>query len=404
MALSEKGGEAADSVLARLALASTSLHPDHIADVVADEVARAGLGDATLYLACLEQRELRLLGPRRAGDDARPIAIGDSPAAIAYRTERPVIEELSDGNACVWLPLMDSAERLGVMSVQTDASLDEAGLIYGQAIANLVAELISNKKDYGDVFTRTRRTRELTIAAELRWSMLPPLTFTGRNLTITGIVAPAYEIAGDTFDYAVNGDVAHVTILDAVGHGLEAARIANLAVGTYRNSRRAGMTPVETYRAMNDTIAEQFGSEKFATAQLATADLMTGRLCWVNAGHPSPMVIRGGRRVDLTSDVWLPVGLADAEHGDPPISETQLEPGDLVVFFTDGVVEARSSTGIEFGRDRLAGVLERASAASEKPAEILRLVAVELQLHQRDVLQDDATLLLLAWDGPPAQS
>ena len=382
-------------------MVSTTLHPDDIADVIAAEVAKAGLGEATLYLSCLEQLEMNRLGP--SGDDSDPavIPVDDSPAAIAYRTERPVVES-GAGMAQTWFPLMDSAERLGVMSVRTDAPLDDEGLTLGQAIANLAAELIANKKDYGDVITQTRRTRPLTIAAELRWSMLPPLTFTGQNLTITGLLAPAYEIAGDTFDYAVNGDVAHITILDAVGHGLEAARIANLAVGVYRNSRRNGLDPVQTYQVMNQTIAEQFGPEKFATAQVATAHLSTGRLCWVNAGHPTPMVIRRGRRIDLESKVWLPIGLADPQLGSPPLSDTQLEPGDIVVFFTDGVVEARSAQGEQFGRDRLAEVLERAVAASERPAETLRLVGLELQLHQRDALQDDATILLLAWDGPPA--
>lgn len=390
-----------ESVLVRLALASTTLHPDDIADLVAGEMAAAGLGEARLYLVCLEQRELRLLGPHREGRDGAPIEIGDSPAALAYRTERPAIEEVTAGLFRVWLPLMDSAERLGVISLETEHKLDEDTLRLCQAISNFAAELIANKKEYGDVITQTRRNRKLTLAAELRWSMLPPLTFTGQNLTITGIVAPAYEIAGDTFDYAVNGDIAHITILDAVGHGLEAARIANLAIGTYRNSRRSGMSAVETFEAMNRTIAEQFGPEKFATAQVATAQLSTGRLCWVNAGHPAPMVIRKGRRVDLPSEIWLPVGIADPHLGPPPLSEAQLEPGDIVVFFTDGVVEARSAAGVEFGRDRLAAVLERAAAVSEKPAETLRLVAHELQLHQRDALQDDATLLLLAWGGPP---
>ena len=398
----EAGGKNEASVLERLSLASTTLHPDDIATVVAEEASAAGLGDVRLYLSCLEQRQLIPLPAR--GEKSRPtdpLSIEDSPAGRAYRSERPVVEGLVTADrVTVWIPLMDSAERLGVMAV-TAGTLGDDEMRLAQAIANLAAELIANKSDYGDVITGTRRTRPVTLAAELRWSMLPPLTFTGQNLTISGIVAPAYEIAGDTFDYAVNGDVAHLMILDAVGHGLEAARIANLAVGVYRHSRRSGLDAVETYRAMNDTIATQFGPEKFATAQVATLELPTGRLRWVNAGHPTPMVIQDGRRIDLSSHVWLPVGLADADSGPLPTSEAQLEAGDLVVFFTDGVVEARSPSGAEFGRDRLANVLERAVALGEKPAETLRLVSHELLSHQPEKLPDDATLLLLSWDGPP---
>lgn len=393
----------ADSVLLRLSLVSTTLHPDDIADVVREEVAKAGLGEARLYLACLEQRDLIAFDPNADSEPER-LPIDDSPAATAYKCERLVSEAGSGGGSRTWFPLMDSAERLGVMRLDTELPIAEDRLHLCQAIANLAAELVANKKAYGDSITRTRRTRDLTVAAELRWSMLPPLTFTGQNLTISGIVAPAYEIAGDTFDYAVNGDRAHIMILDAVGHGLEAARIANLALGVYRHSRRSEMGLEDTYGAMNETIADQFGPEKFATAQVAAAELSTGRVSWVNAGHPSPMVIRDGRRVDLASEVWLPVGLSDAEVGKPPVSEARMEPGDLVVFFTDGVVEARSANGLEFGRDRLGAVLERAAEAKEKPAETLRLVAHELLLHQRDKLRDDATLLLLAWDGPPGSA
>ena len=398
----ESAGRQSTAILERLALASTTLHPDDIATLVAQEVSGAGLGDARLYLACLEQRELIPLPARgeTPSTDNR-IDIDDSPAGTAYRSELPVVEAGDEAETVtVWLPLMDSAERLGVMALTTNTMADDQMRLC-QAIANLTGELISNKTDYGDLITQTRRTRPVTVAAELRWSMLPPLTFTGQNLTITGIVAPAYEIAGDTFDYAVNGDVAHLTILDAVGHGLEAARIANLAIGVYRHSRRSRLDPAHTYRSMNETIAAQFGPEKFATAQVATLQLSTGRLRWVNAGHPTPMVIRGAHRIDLPSHVWLPVGLADPESGEPPTSEAHLQPGDLVVFFTDGVVEARSASGVEFGRDRLGALLERAVALGEKPAETLRVVSHELLSHQPDKLRDDATLLLLSWDGPP---
>jgi hypothetical protein len=402
MAPEGTGGPIDDSVLVRLALASTTLHPDDLADLVADEVARAGLGEAAVYLVCLEQRTLRRLGPHREGNEPAEVEVGESAAGLAYRRERPVVEGGEGGGFCAWYPLMDSAERIGVISVRTDVEPDRDRLTLCQAVANFAAELVANKRAYGDRFASVQRVRPLSIAAELRWSMLPPLTFSGQNMTITGIVAPAYEIAGDTFDYAVNGDVAHITILDAVGHGLEAARIADLAIGVHRNSRRCGMSPVETYQAMNDAVEKEFGHEKFATAQIATADLSTGELSWVNAGHPAPMVVRDGRRVDLRTNVWLPVGLADPRLGPTRVSEAQLEPGDLVVFFTDGVVEARSPSGAEFGRKRLGNVLEAAARKGEKPAETLRLAAQELFSHQGETLHDDATLLLLAWDGPPA--
>src|SRR5688500_18643558 len=109
----------AAGALIRLALTSTTLHPDEISAAVAAEVARAGLGEAALYLACLEQRELLPLSARRSGGP-EGIDIDGSAAGTAYRTEEPVVESGADGVVRAWLPLMDSAERLGVMSLRTE--------------------------------------------------------------------------------------------------------------------------------------------------------------------------------------------------------------------------------------------------------------------------------------------
>jgi serine phosphatase RsbU (regulator of sigma subunit) len=154
---------------------------------------------------------------------------------------------------------------------------------------------------------------------------------------------------------------------------------------------------LDTYRSMDELVALEFGEEKFATAQLATLELSTGRLRWLNAGHPAPMVIRNGRRVDLGSDIGLPVGLGGP---DPVVNAESLEPDDVLLLFTDGITEARSVDGTEFGRERLADLTERAVAAGQPSAETVRLLSHAVLGHQVDVLQDDATLLLVSWTGP----
>ncbi len=394
-----------------LAVASTRLHPDDIPGVVAEEAAKLGVAQLFIYLSDMEQRLLVPL-PAPGLEALGPLAIDGTVAGRAYRTERPVVVPNGSGNggaddqgASIWLPLLDSAERIGVVFADVPGEVDDERIGRLTGMSNLVAEIIANKSDYGDVIVRTRRTQEMTLAAEMRWSMLPPLTFTGRNLTISGIVEPAYEIAGDTFDYAVNRDTGHLAIIDAVGHDLEAARIANLAVSSYRHSRRRDLGLVDTYRAMDQVLSEQFGQEKFATAQLATLTLSTGQLCWLNAGHPAPMLVRSGHRLDLVAEVSLPIGLSHPHPGgEPKLARSQLEPGDIVLFFSDGVIEARSLEGEEFGRDRLADLLVRAVAGGQEPPETMRTLGHAILAHQLGVLQDDSTLLVLAWQGPPNES
>ncbi|HET9443306.1 MAG TPA: PP2C family protein-serine/threonine phosphatase [Acidimicrobiales bacterium] len=400
-------GTGVAAALAGLSHASTRLHPDEIPAVAAAEATKLGVTEFAIYLVDLEQRALV---PFQATGDpaATSLAVDGTMAGRAYRLEQPVVMRAEEGcpdggtpgGLAAWLPLLDSAERLGVVHVRvrSDALDPVADCL---AFCNLLGEIIANKSSYGDVVAATRRTQELTIGAELRWSVLPPLTFTGRNFTVSGILEPAYAIAGDTFDYAVNGDTAHVAIIDAVGHGLEAARIANLAVASYRHSRRRGLDHVQTYYAMDAALAAQLGWEKFATAQLATLTLSTGRLCWLNAGHPPPLVVRQGHTFDLTAEACLPVGLAYALAAEAEVSEVYLEPDDVVLFFTDGVVEARSADGEQFGRDRLADLMVRTTAGAQTPAETMRLLGHAVLGHQVGGLEDDATLLVLAWHGPP---
>jgi serine phosphatase RsbU (regulator of sigma subunit) len=225
--------------------------------------------------------------------------------------------------------------------------------------------------------------------------MLPPLTYSGPGVSVAGVLEPAYEIAGDTFDYGVNGDDVHLAILDAMGHGLEASVMASLAVSSYRHSRRAGLDLDEMVGAMDAVITSQFPDDRFVTAQLAVLDTVTGRLRYVSAGHPAPMLVRNGRVIgDLDVDPAPPVGLGLRS---PNIMSASLEPGDRLLFLSDGAIEARSPDGELFGRDRLGGLLERAVASGLPSPEVMRRLMHALLDHQEGNLQDDATLVLLEW-------
>src|SRR5829696_1986171 len=171
--------------------------------------------------------------------------------------------------------------------------------------------------------------------------------------------------------------------------------MANLAVGSYRHSRRRGLDLVGTFSAMDQVVGEQFGTERFVTGQLVSLDLSSGRLSWVNAGHPQPLLLRHGNPVDdLHCETSLPLGLG---YVPAEVAEVSLQPGDSVLFLTDGVIEARSPDGTFFGRTRLARLWAEAVASRELPAEILRKLCLSVLDHQQGVLQDDATLLLVVW-------
>src|SRR5665647_719943 len=132
----------------------------------------------------------------------------------------------------------------------------------------------------------------MSLSAEMQWQLLPPLMMSTPQVAIAGALEPAYDVAGDSFDYALNDDVLHLAMIDAMGHGLSAAVMATLAMGAYRHARRLDVGLDGLYAAMDEAIAGQFGADRFVTAQMARLDVRSGLLQWVNAGYPKPLLIR----------------------------------------------------------------------------------------------------------------
>lgn len=386
---------AATEVLGRLIDDAHLAAADQIADLVANHVAALAFSEPVLYLADYEQRMLMPL-PGHHVPVREPLLIEGTLGGRAFRSESVLEADVPDGGCRVWLPLLDGTARLGVMEIAV-GELNEHVEQACRQLAGLVAELIVAKNMYGDHYKMIRRRATMTLAAEMQWNLLPPLTFTSRNLTISGMLEPSYSIAGDTFDYAYDDETIRLAIIDAMGHGFEATMMAAVAVNAYRHGRREGLSIADTFASVDAALAEHFHEDQFATGQVAELDARTGVLRWISAGHPPPILIRDGRAVGaLTCAPTLPLGLG----GDiAEVADEQLEPGDAVLLYTDGVTEARSHEGEFFGSYRLADFVGRATAAGLAPHETLRRLTHALLDHQEGTLQDDATMLLVQWRG-----
>ncbi len=366
------------------------LEPDQVPHLVAEEAARAGFRDVELLLIDRQQVHLSSLttNTRHAVDATLP---GD-----AYRRSRGHIVEEGDAHR-VYVTLVDGEDRIGVLTAVVDSASEDL-LEDARVLAAVAAGLVVSKRAYTDGFEIARRLEAMDLAAEFRWSLLPPLTMSTPRVRIAGMLEPAYEIAGDAFDYAVNGDIAHVAMFDAVGHGLRACQLANLAIAAYRNCRRSGYDLTDTATAIDAALTEQFGESWFVTALMAELDIEHGSLRWLTAGHPLPMLVRGGKVVaTLESPPGMPLGLGGPA---PAVSEVQLEPDDAIFCYSDGVTEARSADGYFFGEERLADYLTRAAADELAPAETVRRLVLRLYEHNPAPLHDDATMLLVNWRNP----
>ncbi len=374
-----------------------------LADAVCGAARVLGVPQAVVYLADYEQA-LLLPMPGRDVPPRRELAVDRTVAGLAFRRAEVMSSPAPHAGGGpdqerMWVPLMSGAERLGILELVVP---DASGRLDAEArlLATLISQLVLTLGASSDMYAQLRRRRSMTLAAEIQWNLLPPLTFADSRVVIAGALEPAYEIGGDTFDYAVNGDTVDLMVLDAIGHGLGAALLASAAVGAYRHARRGQLSLPDAASMLDQVIAEQFDAEKFATAVLAQLDTSTGRLRWLNAGHPDPMVLRHGhlmRPPGCPPD--LPLGLQTNKR---QTCELELQPGDRVLLYTDGIIEARSPDGEFFGEQQLSDFVIRSAGAGFPAPETLRRLMRELLTHQADQLQDDASIVVVEWRGGTA--
>ncbi|MEV6012892.1 PP2C family protein-serine/threonine phosphatase [Streptomyces sp. NPDC051976] len=371
--------------------------PQLIAPLVAEEVARMGGRDVSVLLQDYEQLMLMPL-PGRGLLIEKPQPVSGSPAGAAFLEARTIEVSMADGTR-MFLPLLDGSDQVGVMAVTLDAVDDDDRRLL-RRLAGLVADMVVTKDSYTDTFTMTRRRAPMSVAAEIQWALLPPLRMSVPQVEVAGILEPAYDVAGDSFDYALNGDVLHIAMVDAMGHGLSAAVMATAAIGAYRHSRRSAVSLSGIYAYMDEVIAAQFEPEQFVTAQMMQLNVATGHLQWVNAGHPWPLLIRDHAVVgQLEGSTTLPVGFGGQE---PQVSERTLQPGDRVLCFTDGLIEEHLAGGEQFGLPQLIDAIAEVGRNRPGTRAMVRDLSHTLKRARGGVTTDDATIFLIEWRGGTA--
>jgi hypothetical protein len=383
----------AREMLAGLPSAARLCVPDDLAALLAERGTALGADNVTIYL--VDHEQYALVPVPSTGAEREPLSIEATLAGRCFRHLQ--LQEANDGRE-VWLPLLDGLERLGVIQLEFARADARAGEEMLHAFAAAIAEIVLLKDVYGDLFTLVRRREPMSLAGEIAWNLMPPLTFGTERVVISCVLAPAYDVGGDSFDYAVDASTARLAIFDAMGHGLSAGLLATVAIAAYRHARRTGQDLPATVATVDAAIADTFTGEQFVTGLFAELDLATGRLTWHSAGHPTPLLLRGPRVVKfLDTEPGLPLGLGAALGQPPRIAAQSLEPGDRLLLYSDGVVEARDAQGEFFGADRLADLVTRATAAGQPAPETMRRLMHAILDHQAGDLQDDATTMLVEW-------
>jgi serine phosphatase RsbU (regulator of sigma subunit) len=390
-------GELLQEILRRTHLSSA---PD-LASVVAEEARLIGVDPLKIYLLDHEQKHL-IPVPSPGTQDRETLPIQGTVAGRAFASTSMLQLEDDDGGRRLWLPLIDGTERLGVVEMSFGGrreALAEAMVALCERLSHLIATLLTNKDLYSDYFKRLRRRESMTIASELVWDLVPPQVLATDAFVLAALLEPAYDNGGDAYDYAINDDgVLHFAVFDAMGHGLAAAGVAAFTLAAYRHSRRRGESLAARYEAIDVAVFEQYPTtSRFATGLMAEIDLASGCLRWISAGHPPPLLLRDGHLIkplDVTPSPPLGLQLAP----DPPVQgEEWLEPGDMLLLYTDGRTEARRPDGELFTVERLGEFIERQAANGLPAPETLRGLREAIIERGEGSLRDDATALLLEW-------
>jgi serine phosphatase RsbU (regulator of sigma subunit) len=373
--------------------------PEDLPEIVMRAAPRLDVNALIIHLVDHQQRVLvPLSGPMVP---QREVVAVDGTVAGRTFTTGTVYDIVGEDDVTVWIPLVNGSERLGVLEVTAGGELTGQVRDGCETVAALLAELVLSRTRYGDMIERARRRAPMRLPAELVRAQLPPMSFSTGRLVISGILEPCYQVGGDAFDYAVNGDTAHLALFDAMGHGtqggLRAAVLASITLAAYRNARRAGMNLVDTYHHIDAAVRDQ-DRDGLITGVLAELDQSTGVLKVISAGHPGGLVLRNGKVVKvLPTPTAMPVTLGDVHP--PVVVEEALEPGDQLLLYTDGITEALDADGEPFGVDRLVDFVARALADQLPAPETTRRLVHAILEYQQDELQDDATVLLAQWQG-----
>ncbi|RAJ45521.1 stage II sporulation protein E [Kitasatospora sp. SolWspMP-SS2h] len=362
----------------------------------AEQYTRAlGLGSVAVYLADIQQHRLV---PLAGGLD---LPIDGTLAGWAFRTGSLRVAEDTGSGLVAWFPLTDGAERLGVLGLRT-TSLDRDAIRRCRLLTSVLAMVITSKRDTSDSYAHGTRADTMSLPSEMLRAFLPPRTVCTDRAVSTAVLEPAYRLGGDAFEHSLADGVLHAAVLDAMGHDLASGLTAALALAACRNARRNGADLPDLVDTIDGALHDWF-PDRFATGVFLRLDIATGTLHWANCGHPHPLLIRSGEVVAgaLEGPGELPLGLSHYTDRPRTVRTVSLRPGDRLLIYTDGVVDAKGGHHEFFGLERFTDFVIRAAAAGETAPETLRRLMHAILEHQDEQgLTDDATIMMIEWQPP----
>lgn len=294
------------------------------------------------------------------------------------------------------VPIVSNGQVIGALNLESDHvgafSAPDAELLEAFAVAAAIS--IQKAVLHRQVLEKHQIEQQLKIAREVQTTLLPADAPVLAGYDIAGLNLPAWDIGGDYFDYlSLPEGTLGLVIADVSGKGVPAALLMATFRAALRTEVRKGQPIAAVMREVHDTLAQSMDPSRFVSTVYGVLDPGNGAFTYVNCGHNPPMLVRSDGRCE-----WLPSGRpALGMFGDQPYETrtAHLGPGDMLLLYTDGVVEPTDARSDEaFGEDRLARVLSESTALPA--ADIIRVVVDATRAHAgSDRYDDDFTLVIV---------
>ena len=262
-----------------------------------------------------------------------------------------------------------------------------------QTLALEASTILENARLLDEERAKQHMEEELNVARTIQTGLLPRKLPSEGWFRAVGSSIASRQVGGDYFDVRqINPDLFACVITDVSGKGVSAALLAALLQGAFVFASEASVQIDDVMSRVNRFLYERARGEKYATVVYCTVS-RSGELRWSNAGHPKPLLVRANSEPRALESTGIPIGMMDIAMYD--VKSIQLEPGDKIVLFSDGVSEAANAQGECFDKQRMNEVLRTYASAS--CAELhARLVEAVEEFSETDE-EDDITMLVLEY-------
>lgn len=362
----------------------TEAPADLLVDRLAGELLRSyGITEVELFQV---DYRLSALLPLTEGE---PIEGPGHPAWRCFDHQEPIVTERTG-----YFPVSMRGDRRGVLRVSPVPGDPAAvGELLGVATA-LGHELVAVNEGT-DVYRAARRSRRLTLAAEMQWELLPGRSRIRPSFSLAGQLEPAYAVRGDSFDWSDDGHRLWLSTINGMGEGVQASVLTALATHALRNARRAGLGLADQAALADQAVYALHRGEQHISALLLELDLAGGVMTVVDAGSPRLVLLRGGEVVEQPLEAQFPLGMFDGT--DYREQQFTLRRGDRLFVLSDGVVEA-TGQNVRYGETALDRFLRRTGPM--EPLDAVRSLIGDLRAFVAGDLVDDAVVVCLDWTGP----